>query len=251
MVKFNDKILEKFSRQIIIDKVGIEGQQKIMESSILIIGCGGLGSSAAQYLAMLGIGQITLVDNDKVSLSNLNRQTLFLEKDLGDNKAVSLAKKLRKINPISKVSYLNLKLSKNNIGKLPSKFDILLDCSDNFETKYLLNKFCIIKKKKFVCAALQNFDVQAHAFCAWKNSTNPCYECLFPKKLNTNSLACDEMGILAPVAGFGGILQAILTLDIILRSDKNIFKEMILFDSFKRNFTKIKTKKNKKCVICN
>ena len=251
MVKFDDKILERFSRQIIIDKVGIEGQQKIMKSSILIVGCGGLGSSAAQYLVMSGIGQITLVDNDEINLSNLNRQTLFLEKDLGKKKAISLAKKLKKINPFTKVNHLHLKLSKKNINKLTNKFEILLDCSDNFETKYLLNKFCIKRKKKFVSAALQNFDVQAHAFCAWENSTNPCYECIFPQKLNTNSMSCDEMGILAPVAGFGGILQAILTLDIILKSDKDIFKEMILFDSFKRNFTKIKTKKNKNCLICN
>merc|ERR1711977_380205 len=141
--------LERYSRQIIMENVGIEGQEKIMNTSISIIGCGGLGTTAAQYLTMSGIGSILLVDDDSVCLSNLNRQTLFSESDLGKNKAEVLKKNLKKINSESKLISLPKKINKRNISKFLEKYRIILDCSDNFENRYLVNQYAFQKKKFF------------------------------------------------------------------------------------------------------
>ena len=250
MIKFNDKTLERFSRQIIIDKVGIKGQKKIVNTSLAIIGCGGLGTSAAQYLTMAGIGGVFLADDDIVSLSNLNRQTLFLESDLKKNKAETLAKKLIQINPKLNINILPKKISKKNISKFLKNYSILLDCSDNFETRYLLNKYSFQKKKILISAGLENFDVQLFSFSSWKNKNYPCYECIFPKNQKNKSLDCDQLGIISPVAGMGGVLQAMTVLNIILKLDQKIFKEIILYDCLGRIFKKINVEKNPTCKIC-
>ena len=250
MNKFNNKTLERYSRQIIMEKVGIEGQEKIMNTSISIIGCGGLGTTAAQYLTMSGIGEILLVDDDSVCLSNLNRQTLFSEKDLGGNKAEVLKKSLKKINPKSKLISQASRINKRNISKFLEKYSIILDCSDNFETRYLVNQYAFQKKKILVSCALQNFDIQVYTFSSWNNEYNPCYECIFPKDISRNTRSCDELGIIAPVAGMGGIFQANAVINIILNKNKQIFREIILYDCFERIFKKIQISKNSKCKIC-
>jgi len=251
MNKSTEKFLEKYSRQIIIDKIGIVGQKKIANSSILIIGCGGLGTSASQYLAMSGIGHITLVDDDSITLSNLNRQTLFFENDIGKKKSLILSEQLKKINPIAKIESIDLRVNDKNIKKISKHFDIILDCSDNFKTRYLINKFCFFNKKILILAALQNFDVQACALSAWQTSNNPCYECIFPKSIKGAEESCDQMGIVAPIAGLGGITQAILVINTILQTNSEIYKELLLFDCLNRKFKTIKIKKNPKCKICN
>ncbi len=250
MVKLSENFLEKYSRQIIIEKIGLAGQKKISNSSILVVGCGGLGTSVSQYLAMSGIGKITLIDDDSVSLSNLNRQTLFMESDIGKKKSLILSERLRKINPTAKIEPLDLRIEDKNIIKIFKNFKMIIDCSDNFKTRYLINKVCFRKKKILISAALQNFDVQAFAISAWEKSDHPCYECIFPENLDSEENSCDQMGILAPVAGLGGIIQAILTINIILKNNTEIFKELMLFDCFNRKFKIIKTKKNPKCRVC-
>ena len=250
MTKLSDKELERYSRQILIEKIGIKGQKKIKESSVILIGCGGLGTSAAQYLTMAGIGKIKIIDPDQVELSNLNRQTLLFEEDIGSNKTVAILKTLKKINPIAELDIENTKINKNNIKKILGKYQVVLDCTDNFKSRYLINKFCVENKKFLVSAALQNFDIQAFALSPWKSRNNPCYECIFPKTNTNNELNCDEMGIVAPIAGLGGVLQAILTINIILGADNNIFREFISFDCFNRIFKKIKISKSPACKIC-
>ena len=250
MDRLNNKTLERYSRQIIMENVGIEGQEKIMNTSISIIGCGGLGTTAAQYLTMSGIGSILLVDDDSVCLSNLNRQTLFSESDLGKNKAEVLKKNLKKINPESKLISLPKKINKRNISKFLEKYRIILDCSDNFETRYLVNQYAFQKKKILVSCALQNFDIQVYTFSSWNNDDNPCYECIFPKNSSSNSRSCDELGIIATVAGMGGLFQANAVINIILNKNKQIFREIILYDCFERIFKKIQVTKNSKCKIC-
>ena len=160
----SDKDLERFSRQIIIDKIGFEGQKKLNNSSILIVGCGGLGTSASQYLAMSGIGKITLLDDDIINLSNLNRQTLFQEKDIGKFKVKVLASRLKKINQNITIKTFCERLEKST-NHINLSYDVILDCSDNFETRYLINKICFNQKKKLISAALQNFDIQIF-FCS-------------------------------------------------------------------------------------
>ena len=250
MSKLTDKQTEKYSRQIIIKKIGISGQKKILNSSICIVGCGGLGSSAAQYLLMTGIGNIMLIDNDLINLSNLNGQTLFFEKDIGKSKVDTLKRNLQEISPEAKIKAIKKKINKKNIDNYLSQYKIILDCTDNFQSRYLINEYCFKKKKILVSAALQNFDLQASVFSSWKKGQYPCYNCIFPKSHNTINQSCDEQGIAAPVAGFGGVLQAILTIKLIISPSPKIFQELILFDTFERNFQKIKIKRNAECKIC-
>ena len=251
MTELTDKQTEKYSRQIIIEKIGISGQKKILKSSICIVGCGGLGSSAAQYLSMAGIGNIMLIDNDLINLSNLNRQTLFFEKDIGKFKVDILRKNLQEINPEARIKISKRKISKINIDNYLSAYKIILDCTDNFQSRYIINEYCFKKKKILVSAALQNFDLQASVFSSWKRGPYPCYNCIFPKTRNNVGQSCDELGIVSPVAGFGGVLQAMLAIKLIISSSQKIFQELILFDTFEGNFQKIRTKKNPRCKICN
>ncbi len=250
MVNLDQKSLEKYSRQIIMDKIGLEGQKKIMKTSVCIIGCGGLGTTAAQYLAMTGITKMLLIDFDKIEMSNLNIQLSFFEKDIGMNKAEILKENIKKINPESEVEIFKKKITSKNINKLVSKFKFIVDCSDNFKTRFLVNEYCFKNKKILVSAALQNFDIQISSFKAWANKTNPCYECVFPRFTESNILNCDQMGIVSAVAGFGGVMQAISVINIILGCNNNIFKELIIFDSFTRDLKKIKLKKNLNCKVC-
>ena len=241
--------LEKYSRQIIMEKIGVEGQNKINNSSICIIGCGGLGTSAAQYLSMSGIGKLVFIDHDSIVLSNLNRQTLFTEKDIGENKCKVLTKKIKNINKSITVNYYKKKINENNIDQYIENCSIVLDCTDNFESRLIINKFCHNKKKILVSAALQNFDIQAFIFSSWSNKKNPCYKCIFPNLTANENLSCDEMGIIASVAGLGGIIQANLALNYILNLHNN-FNELILLDSEKLDIKKIKIEKNKNCEVC-
>ena len=250
MPKLTNKQTEKYSRQIIIEKIGINGQKKILNSSICIVGCGGLGSSAAQYLSMTGVGNIMLIDNDLINLSNLNRQTLFFEKDIGRYKVDTLKKNLQEINPEARIKVSKKNINKKNIDNYLSPYKIILDCTDNFQSRYIINEYCFKKKKVLVSAALQNFDLQASVFTPWKRGEYPCYNCIFPKTHNISGQSCDEQGIAAPVAGFGGVLQAILTIKLIISPSQKIFQELILFDTFERNFQKIKIKRNAECIIC-
>ncbi len=250
MNKMNELYLEKYSRQIIMDKIGIEGQKRISNASISIVGCGGLGTSAAQYLSMSGVGCLNLIDDDFIVLSNLNRQTLFTEKDIGKNKSKILSKKIKEINGTSKITSNDQKITSENIHKFLKNGSIILDCTDNFKSRLIINKFCHQNKRILVSAALQNFDIQAFILASWKGEKNPCYKCIFPNLRNDNNNSCDEMGIIASVAGLGGIIQANLALNYILKLNSN-FKELILFDCMNFELKKITIKKNKSCEICN
>lgn len=247
--KISNKDLEKFSRQILIDKIGLEGQLKIFESKVLIVGCGGLGSIAATYLSMSGVRKIGLVDNDKIELSNIPRQLLFFEKDIGKYKTDILKKKLSKQNPDSVIEIFNKKFSKGNSKEILKKYNIVLDCSDNFSTKYLLNDQCYKYKKVLVSAALFNFELQLFAFKSWVAGL-PCYRCIFPKK-TFQSKNCSRLGILSTVAGIGGIFQANMVLNIILEKSNKFFKMFYLYNSLTGVNKIIKINKNRNCKICN
>ena len=250
MNNLKDEFLEKYSRQIIIDEVGLKGQKKICNASISIIGCGGLGTSAAQYLSMSGIGSFTLIDNDIISLSNLNRQTLFEEKDIGKKKSFVLANKIFNINSNANIKHVEEKISDKNINSYLQNSHIILDCTDNFESRLIINNFCHHNKKILISASLQNFEIQTFIFASWKNKKNPCYSCVFPDLTNDDeTTSCDEMGIIASVAGIGGLLQANLALNYVLGLRQK-FDEFILFDSISLDVKKISVKKNSYCKTC-
>ena len=250
MNKSNKNFLEKYSRQIIMDQVGIEGQKKISKSSISIIGCGGLGTSAAQYLSMSGINNFKLIDNDYVDITNLNRQTLFTENDIGEKKSKILSTKIMEINKSVNIDFYEEKVTSSNIQKFINKNSIVLDCTDNFESRLLINKYCHYNKNVLISAAIQNFDIQAFIIASWLHKKNPCYKCIFPELINDNEASCDEMGIIASVAGLAGLIQANLTLNFILGLRDN-FREFILVDCINFDIKKILVSKSKFCKICN
>ncbi len=249
MKKIDDFNLEKYSRQIIINEVGESGQLKIINSKIAIVGCGGLGTSAAQYLSMSGVGDLLLIDYDKIDLSNLNRQTLFTEEEIGKRKSKTLSEKLKKINSDARISFLSKKLTAKTISSYLNSYDMILDCTDNFESRILINEFCHEKKKILVSAALQSFDIQAFIFASWLGDDNPCYKCIFPNISEGIYKSCNEMGILSSTAGIGGLIQANLALNYVLGLKVN-FREFILLNCMNLNLKKIKITKNKKCQTC-
>ena len=169
--KISNKDLEKYSRQILIEKIGIDGQIKIFKTKILIIGCGGLGSIAATYLSMAGVRTLGLVDDDKIELSNVSRQLFFTEDDIGKYKTEVLKDKLKKINSNSNVKTFEKKFSKNTSPKILRNYKIILDCTDNFKSKYLINDHCFKYKKILISAALYNFELQLFAFRSWQEFT--------------------------------------------------------------------------------
>ena len=248
MSKLSNKQIEKYSRQIIIDSFGISGQKKILGTKVLIVGCGGLGTSAAQYLSMAGVKYLGLVDDDSISLSNLNRQTLFTESDIGRKKVEILEKRLKDISPDSSIHKLKIKLNRSNIEEIFSDYEYILDCSDNFKTRFLINEFCFKMKKILVTASLQNFDLQAAILKSWEE-TNPCYECFFPSKNKYSQDSCDQMGIVATVAGIGGALQGQLLINNVLNKNKN-FSQIILLSCSEIRMRKIVFHKNENCKIC-
>jgi molybdopterin-synthase adenylyltransferase len=248
----NDGQLERFSRQILIDKFGYKGQLSLMNSSVLIIGCGGLGSAAINYLVMSGLGHIGIIDYDKVDISNLSRQSLFDERDIGLSKVEVAKRKILTINSDISLNCYNLKVTKNNISELLDPYKFILDCSDNFNTRYLINDACYRQNKILISAALHNFEIQLFNFKAWANTSNPCYRCIFPKFKGMRSIGnCNDLGIISPVAGIGGLFQAMAVINNIINTNNSRFREFIIFDSFNMNQTKIKVKKNNKCILCN
>ena len=247
----NDHELEKFSRQIILAKIGEEGQLKITNSSILIVGCGGLGTTAATYLSMSGVVNFGLVDFDKVTLSNLNRQLLFTENDIGKKKINVLSAKLKNINSKIRLKLFDTKFSKKNSHALLKNYKIVLDCTDNFPTRYEINRACYLNRKILVSGALYNYEVQLFAFKAWSNKDLPCYNCIFPQNKKKGSYGnCNDQGIISSVAGIGGLLQANMVLNIVTNGKDDKYKEFVIFNCERNKSTNIKVKKDKRCKIC-
>ena len=251
--KLSDKQQEKYSRQILMNQIGGKGQLSIINSSVLVIGCGGLGTSAISYLAMAGIGKIGIVDFDKVSLSNLNRQSLFTEKDIGRLKVDVVEEKVKLINSDINLIKKNTRITASNLPNLLKNFKIVLDCTDNFKSRYIINNFCHKYRKILISAALFNFEVQLFTFKSWERKAKfPCYNCIFPNIKQMNGMGnCSELGIIANVAGLGGILQASMVLNLILKPKNYFYKEFLIYDCSTTTQKKIFIKKNTNCIVCN
>ncbi len=234
----------KFSKQIILKKFGIIGQKKIKSSKVLILGMGGLGCPLSIYLASLGIGTIGMVDNDKVELSNLNRQIIYSVKDIGKFKIDIAEKKIKSINKKSKINSYKFRINKNNIDKLIKNFDIICDGTDNFKTRILINDCSLKHKKILISAAVSGFE--GHIFKFDFRKKTPCYRCFMPEiPLQNNN--CDVEGVTPTLTGIMGTLQANEVLNSILGFKSNMEKKMIIFDSIKMNFRKISLSIDKKC----
>ena len=179
-MKFTKKQIDRYSRQIILKKIGVIGQKKLLKSSVLIVGAGGLGSPIAIYLAALGIGKIGIVDKDNVEISNLSRQIIFETNDVNKNKSSTAISKLRKINPDIQLKSFNKNLTIININQIAKKFDLIVDGSDNFRTRFLINDYCLKNKKILVSGAISKFDGQVYTF-NFSKKKSPCLRCFIPK----------------------------------------------------------------------
>ena len=245
--RLNKYQLEKYSRQIILKDVGALGQKKIIKSKVLIVGMGGLGCPVAEFLTRAGIGNIGIVDFDKVDLSNIHRQSLFNLKDLKKSKVLAAKKKLNKINTQTKVKCYNLKLNKINQSRIIKKYDYIVDGSDNFETKLLINDFCKKYKKFLVTGAISKFNGHIFTF-DFRNKKTPCLRCFFQEtRISENFINCESEGILGTVAGVVGTIQANEVLKKILNIGKSLNNNIFILDLLNLNFRIVKLKKRKNC----
>jgi molybdopterin-synthase adenylyltransferase len=245
--QLNKKIIERFSRQIVLKDIGILGQKRILSSKVLIVGAGGLGSPVAEFLSRAGIGSLGIIDDDKVSLSNLHRQSLYNTSDIGKFKVKIAKDKIKKINPNTKVTTYKIRLNNNNFKKIINYYDYIVDGSDNFSTKFLLNDFCLKFKKVLVTGAISKFDGHIFTF-NFKNKKVPCLRCFFQEsEISDDLLNCESEGILGTVAGIVGTIQANEVLKKILNIGKGLDGYIFILDLLHLDFRKVKLKKRKKC----
>jgi len=248
--QLNKNLIEQFSRQIVLKNIGTLGQKKILSGKALIVGAGGLGCPAAEFLTRAGIGKLGVIDYDKVSLSNLHRQSLYKKSDIGKSKALIIKKILNDINPNTKVQSYNIKLNNINFKKIINKYDYIVDGSDNFKTKFLLNDFCLKYKKFLVSGAISKFDGHIFSF-DFKNKKTPCLRCFFQETEPSDDLLnCESEGILGTVAGIAGTIQANEILKKILNIGTSLNGYILILNLLDLNFRKVKINKNKTCV-CN
>ena len=245
--KLSKNQLEKYSRQIILKNIGVLGQKKILNSRVLVIGMGGLGCPVAEFLTRSGIGSIGIVDHDLVSLSNIHRQTLYDEKDLGKSKVNVAQKKLQNINSKTKINIFNFKLDKKKFIKIIKNYDYVVDGTDNFETKFLINDISLKYKKFLVTGAISKFDGHIFTF-DFNNKKNPCLRCFYQEEtISDDILNCEYEGILGTIAGTIGTMQANEILKKILDIGKNLNGYILIIDLLNLNFRRVKFNKRKKC----
>ena len=244
-MKFTTNELERYSKQIILKNVGISGQQKLASAKVLIIGVGGLGCPLLLYLANSGVLQIGLVDNDKVDLSNLNRQILFNTNDIGKFKVTQAQKFAKKINKKINISVYKEKINLKNIKSIMNKFDIICDCTDNFYSRYLINDFCVKTKKILISSAINKYDGHIFNFDFKKNI--PCYRCFMPEIPYLEN-KCDSEGLLPTVAGIAGIIHANEVIKHILQIKSDLVGNIMIFNTLDLEFRKVKLSRNSRCI---
>ena len=249
-MKFTKKQINRYSRQIILKKIGVVGQKKLLKSSVLIVGAGGLGSPIAIYLAALGVGKIGIVDKDNVEISNLSRQIIFTTNDIKKNKSSVAINKLRKINPDLQLHSFNKNLTIQNIKQIAKNFDIIVDGSDNFRTRFLINDYCLKNQKILVSGAISKFDGQVYTF-NFSNKKSPCLRCFIPKIPNNPDIDnCEYDGILGTLGGIIGSIQANEVIKEILGIGDTLCGHILVIDALKLSFRKAKLNKRSDCY-CN
>jgi adenylyltransferase/sulfurtransferase len=239
--------IERYSRQILLKDVGGSGQEKILSSKVLVIGTGGLGAPAALYLAASGVGTIGIVDGDNVDISNLQRQVIHFTNDIGKPKVESAREKMTAINPDVKVISYNERVFASNIAEIISGYDFIIDGTDNFPAKFLINDACVLNNKPFSHGGILRFDGQTMTYVPG----NACYRCVFKEPPPKGAVpTCSEAGILGPVAGMLGTIQAAEALKYILGKGKLLTDRLLIFNAFEMNFRTVGIKKNPDCAVC-
>jgi len=245
---FTEEQLKRYSRHIILPEVGGKGQKKILNAKVIIIGAGGLGCPVGYYLTAAGVGTIALVDNDNVELSNLQRQIAHSVKTIGMNKAESAKQTFEALNPDVNVIAIKERLTSQNTMELIKDYDIVVDGSDNFPTRYLINDACVMLKKPLVSGAILRFEGQVTTILP---GDGPCYRCLFEEPPPPGLVpSCQEAGVLGVLPGVIGALQATEVLKLILGKGKPLSGELLIYDALRANFRKVKIPMNSECPVC-
>ena len=242
-----DQIL-RYSRHLIMPEVGVDGQQKLKDAGILLIGAGGLGSPLGLYLAAAGVGRLGIVDFDKVDFTNLQRQIIHRTEDVGRLKVESAKERINAINPDVEVQTFNARISRENITDLIRDYDVVIDGTDNFPTRYLVNDACVFQKKSNIYGSIFRFDGQATVFYPFKG---PCYRCLYPEPPPPGMVpSCAEGGVLGVLPGVIGIIQATEAVKLIIGKGEPLIGRLLLYNALKMEFREVKIRRNPKCPVC-
>jgi len=243
-----DEQIERYSRHIILKEVGAKGQKKLLNASVLIIGAGGLGAPAALYLAAAGVGHIGIVDADEVDLSNLQRQVIHATADIGKAKVKSAKESMEAINPDVKVSTYRMFVDSTNIRELIREYDFILDGTDNFPAKFLINDACVLEGKPFSHAGIIRFQGQLMTYVPGEG---PCYRCVFKNPPPKDAVpTCKQAGVIGAMAGTIGTLQAMEAIKYIIGKGDLLTGKLLTYDALKMEFRKINLKKDSKCAVC-
>ncbi|XP_014262280.1 adenylyltransferase and sulfurtransferase MOCS3 [Cimex lectularius] len=245
----SNRELMKYSRQMIVPSIGVQGQEKFKKASVLIVGCGGLGCPAAQYLVGTGIGRIGLLDYDDVEESNLHRQILHKESSIGISKVESVASSLMNLNSEVKIEKHHKQICSSNASEIVSKYDIVIDATDNVPTRYLLNDVCVLLNRPLVSGSAIKMEGQ---LTVYNCKGGPCYRCLFPQPPPPEAVSnCGDVGVLGPVPGVIGVLQALQAVNIILENEGVLSGKLLIFDGLETTFRTVKLRnRSEKCLIC-
>lgn len=245
----NDEQLLRYSRHLLLEEIDITGQEKLLNSHVLIIGAGGLGSAAAPYLAAAGVGEITLLDHDSVELTNLQRQIMHSQKSVGQSKVASGKAFLENINPALKIHAVQDKASEALLNLLLPKIDLVLDCTDNFTTRHLINAACFNHRKPLVSGSALKFDGQLSVFDS-RQEKSPCYACIFSPEDVLEEVSCASMGIFSPLVGIIGAMQAAQALQVLIGFGQPLIGRMLLWNALNTEINDIRITRNPDCLVC-
>lgn len=244
-----DEQLLRYSRHILLDDIGIEGQERILASHALVIGAGGLGSPALLYLAAAGVGQITLVDDDEVDLTNLQRQIAHTTDRIGASKVASAALAMHALNPDVRLHPLALRVDGSALDRLVPRADVVLDCTDNYASRQAINAACVRHRRPLVTGAAIRFDAQLTVLDP-RAADAPCYACLFPPDADFEDAACSTLGVLGPLVGVVGAMQAAEALKLLAGIGTSLAGQLLLLDGRSMSWTRVKTARDPSCTIC-
>ena len=244
----DDRDLLRYSRHLLLDEIGIEGQQKLLDAAVLVVGCGGLGAAALPFLAAAGVGRLIIADDDTIDDTNLQRQTAFSEADIGQSKAEVLQGRLNAINSRTQISALNERLSEARLLELVQSVDLVLDCCDNFATRQAVNRACVAARTPLVSGAAVRFEGQIAVYRPDLPDT-PCYACLFDGE-SANDGACAVFGVFSPLVGIIGTTQAAEALKLLMGIGANASGELLLYDALANEWQRLAFDKNPACRVC-
>lgn len=245
----NDEQLLRYSRHLLLEEIDVAGQEKLLNAHILVVGAGGLGSAAAPYLAAAGVGYITLVDHDQVELTNLQRQIMHSEKNIGKSKVVSGKEFLHQLNSNTHIETIEAKVSASLLDELLPSVDVVLDCTDNFATRHLINASCVKHQIALISGSALRFDGQISVFDP-NNAASPCYACIFSPDEEFEEVSCSSMGIYAPLVGIIGAMQAAQALQVVIGFGESLVGRMLLWNARSTQIDEFKISRNPECSVC-